>query len=105
MSEQRRVRSELKQGLHQFLMQLYMSYTETKGQDEAKKLVMEVLEEQYRYFSQNGIAESSMKEVLTNKIHELTVKMESVGDYDEQIYFSEKIDVLQAAMGILDSKF
>lgn len=105
MSEQRKVRSELRQGLHQFLMQMYMSYTETQGQDEAKKLVMEVVEEQYRYFSQNSVAESTVKEVLTNKINELTVKMESIADYDEQIYFAEKIDALQAAMEILDFKF
>jgi predicted RNA-binding protein with EMAP domain len=102
MSEQRRVRSELRQGLHQFLMQLYMSYSETQGADEAKKLVLEALEEQYQYFSPDGVQKTSAKDVLTDKIKELTDKMEDLKDYDMQLYYAEKVDALQAALDALD---
>jgi len=39
MSDQRKARAELRQGLHQFLMQLYFSYTESMGKEEATKAV------------------------------------------------------------------
>jgi uncharacterized coiled-coil DUF342 family protein len=104
MSEQRKIRAELKQGLHQFLMQMYMSYTESQGQDEAKKLVCECIEEQYEYFSPDGFGKTSAKEELTAKIQELTDKMESITDYDMQLYYAEKIDSLQAAIDVLDFK-
>jgi len=48
MSDQRKARAELRQGLHQFLMQLYFSYTESMGKEEATKAVQEVLTEQYQ---------------------------------------------------------
>lgn len=35
MSTQRRLRSELKQGLHQFMMSLYNSYLQTLPHEEA----------------------------------------------------------------------
>lgn len=102
MSEQRKYRAELKQGLYQFLMQLYTSYAESHGQDEAKKLVSECIEEQYRYFSPDGIQKSSVKEELSSKIEELTHQLESCKDFDTQIYYAEKVDVLQAALEALD---
>ena len=79
-----------------------MSYTETKGQDEAKKLVSEIIEEQYQYFNPDGIQESSTKEVLADKIKQLTDKMESITDYDMQVYYAEKVDALQTAIDALD---
>ena len=104
MSQQRKMRAELKQGLHQFLMQLYMSYTESIGQEEAKKLTLECIEEQYEYFNPDGLVGKSAKEIVEDKIKELTNKMESSNDYDTQLYFAEKIDILQSALEILDLK-
>lgn len=105
MSEQRRVRAELKQGLHQYLMGMYMSYTESQGLDEAKKLVLEIIEEEYQYFSPDGIKTISAKDVLTEKAKELTDKMESVTDYDQQIWYAEKLDALNAALDIMTQEF
>lgn len=102
MSEQRRTRAELRQGLHQFLMQIYMSYTETMSQDDAKKVILSVIEEQYEYFSPDSIAMSSTKQVLISRIQELTEKMDAAGDFDTEIYLAEKVDSLQTALDILD---
>lgn len=104
MSEQRRYRSELKQGLHQFLMQLYVSYSENHSPDEAKKIIVECIEEEYNYFHPSGLQETSAKDALTDKIQELTDKMESIKDYDMQVYYAEKVDALRAALDALDFK-
>lgn len=105
MSEQRRIRSELKQGLHQYLMGMYMSYSENHGQDEAKQLVSQVMEEEYQYFSSTGLKTTSAQDVLTEKMEELTDKMESVGgDYDTQLWYAEKLDTLSAARAIIEEK-
>ena len=104
MSEQRRMRSQLKQGLHQYLMQMYTSYTESMGQDEAMKLILEVIEEQYKYFSPATIRSTSVKDVLTARIDELTDKMEATKDLDTQAYLAEKVDALHAALDALEIK-
>lgn len=86
-------------------MQLYTSYTQTQGQDEAKKLVLEAIEEQYEYFSPEGTLQAaSAKDILTEKIQEITDKMESIADYDMQLYYAEKVDALQSALEALDFK-
>jgi hypothetical protein len=104
LSEQRRLRSELRQGLHQFLMSMYMSYTETMGQDEAKDIILQVIEEEYKYFSPDGVETKSATDVLADKIQELTDKMETIKDFDSQVYYAEKIDALQAAFDVFKLK-
>lgn len=104
MSEQRRYRKELRQGLHQFLMQIYMAYLETHSEDEAKELVKEVMTEQFKYFSSEDITVDQTKETLSTKVHELTDKMNSMGDYDGQLYYAEKIDALNEAITILETQ-
>lgn len=106
LSEQRRLRAELKQGLHQYLMGMYMSYTESQGPDEAKQLVLQIIEEEYQYFSPEGIKTTSAKDVLTEKAQELTDKMESLkGDYDMQIWYAEKLDAVNAALDVIEQNF
>lgn len=105
MSDQRKVRAELKQGLHQFLMQLYVSYSESESINEAKELVLECIEEEYEYFNPNTtLKSSSAKEELSAKIQEIVDKIDSSSDYDTQLYYAEKVDALQAAIDVLDLK-
>jgi predicted RNA-binding protein with EMAP domain len=104
MSDQRKVRAELKQGLHQFLMQLYLNYSQTHGQDEAKELVQECIDEEYKYFNPDGLKVASAKEELSAKVKELVDKIDSTDDYDTQLYYAEKVDALQAAIEALDIK-
>lgn len=103
MSEQRRLRSELRQGLHQFLMQMYASYGESNGPDLAREIIKECVEEQYKYFSNDTLHEKDAKELLKEKIEVLTKKLSEAKDFDTQIYYSEKIDTLSAAIEILDT--
>jgi hypothetical protein len=104
MSEQRRYRKELRQGLHQFLMQIYMAYLESHSEAEAKELVKEVMVEQFKYFSSDDITVDQTKQTLSNKVKDLTDKMNSMKDYDGQLYYAEKIDALNGAIEILDTK-
>lgn len=83
-------------------MSLYVSYTESQGQDEAKELVLEAIEEQYQYFSPDTLNKASAKDVLTDKIKELSSKIEECGDFDSQVYYAEKVDALQLALEVLD---
>jgi hypothetical protein len=102
MSEQRRMRSELRQGLHQFLMQMYMSYAGSMDTQEAKDLIADCIEEQYEYFSKDALSSKGAKEALEEKIEQLTKKFSEAKDFDTQMYYSEKIDSLSAAIEILD---
>jgi len=102
LSEQRKKRTELNQGLHQFLMSLYMSYTENMNEEDAKKLVLNAIEEQYAYFSQQSLSSSLVQEALTEKITQLKNEIDSADDYDTQMYIAEKVDALEAAMRVFD---
>lgn len=104
MSDQRKVRQELRQGLHQFLMHMYTSYSESNSEVDAKGLVLESIEEQYAFFSPDTIATKSTKEVINSKVEELTKIMDQQADYDSQLYYAEKIDILKAAIEVLDFK-
>jgi uncharacterized coiled-coil DUF342 family protein len=103
LSEQRKIRSELRQGLHQFLMQMYTSYLQTNGEDEAKEIVLESIKEQYEYFAKEKLSSHTAKETLEEKVEILTEKFKSSKDFDTQMYYSEKIDSLNAAIEILDT--
>lgn len=104
MSDQRKVRQELRQGLHQFLMQTYSSYCQSHSQEDAKALVRECIEQQYEYFAEGSIASGDAKDVLQAKVDELTKIMGEQQDYDSQLYFAEKIDTLTGAIELLDYK-
>lgn len=97
------MRSELRQGLHQFLMQMYASYSEGNSVEVARQIITECIEEQYKYFSEDTLHEKDAKETLQEKIEKLTEKFNEASDFDTQMYYSEKIDSLSAAIEILDT--
>lgn len=103
MSDQRKMRSELKQGLHQFLMQLYTFYSQTMSEDDAKKAVAECIQEQYQYFFPEGIDNNQTKEALTDKVKELTDKLNESRTFDSQMYYAERIDSLTAVIELFDT--
>jgi len=102
MSDQRKRRQEIKQGLHQFLMELYFSYEENHSPEEARRKVASYLEEQYQIFADASIQQQQVKERLSRKIHELRENLSRTQDYDTQMYLEEKIEVLSEAIRILD---
>ncbi len=104
MSEQRRVRAEIKQGMHQYLMHMYMSYLQSHNEDEAKALVQEVLQEELQHFNLESVSATSAKEELLSKVSELKSKLEKASDYDSQMYYAEQIDALESSIEILTLK-
>lgn len=55
MSGQRRLRSELRQGLHQYLMTLYRSYLETQTHEQAVDLIAKGISEEYQFFTKQQL--------------------------------------------------
>lgn len=54
MNQQRKLRSELHDYLHQGLMQLYMSYSSTVSTEQARALVLQELDSMKEYFAQEA---------------------------------------------------
>ena len=100
MSEQRKMRAELRQGLHQFLMQLFFSYSQTLDKQAATEQIAEVLKEQYEYFTGIGMPTQSDSE-----IKELASKLEkqasATTDFELQMRYLEDMETLLKAHEIL----
>ncbi|MGK0536242.1 hypothetical protein [Bacillus sp. 'calajunan'] len=71
MSDQRRLRSELKQGLHQFTMTLYNSYRQTLSHDKSVEQISNCLIEEYEY-----LTKQVMKQEKTFNLGSLVEKVE-----------------------------
>lgn len=100
MSEQRRMRSELKQGLHQYSMSLYHSYRQTLSHEEAVKQISDCLAEEYEYYSKQ-----SMKQNESFNFAELVKKIEQLArnekDSVKQHELYEEMEALMNAQEIL----
>lgn len=98
MSEQRRLRSELRQGLHQFMMSLYHSYSQSLSHENAVEQIGECLKEEYEYFTKQQLNASktnsleitiesletlARKEKNSVKQHELYEELEAVVNAQE----------------------
>jgi hypothetical protein len=101
MSDQRKIRADARQGFHQFAMHLYQSYLQGHKEEEAKQLVAESIKEQLRLFMDSDSSYGDVREIISQKMDELTPKRFSTNDYDEQMYWAEKLSVLEKAMEIL----
>ncbi|UNY39996.1 hypothetical protein KLEB273_gp146 [Bacillus phage vB_BauM_KLEB27-3] len=105
MSETRKVRSELRQALHQILMSLYQEYRLTNGDDESRKLIIDSLNEQYELFGSESKNEYDLSiKVLQKKIQELKTKLDSSKDHETSMYHAEQIDILEESIRILKIK-
>jgi hypothetical protein len=101
VSDQRKRRTELRQGFLQFSMQMYESYRESHTDEEAKSLVAESIKEQLGLFMGSDSFSGDLKEVIDKKLEELTNNRFGTNDYDQQMFLSEKIDTLLKAKEIL----
>ncbi len=104
MSDQRKLKSEARQGFYQFAMHLYQLYKQTYTEDESKALVVEAIKEQLRLFmaSDSSLGEASI--VIRQRIELLREKLGKVkGDYDMEMRYGEMLDTLEKALGILES--
>jgi len=100
MSDQRRMRSELKQGLHQFSMTLYNSYRQTLSHEEAVKQICECLTEEYEYYSKQSMKqEDSLNFTDLIKSIEQLARKEKDSVKQHELY--EEIEALVSAQEIL----
>lgn len=102
MSEQRKMRAELRQGLHQFLMQLYVSYTQTMNKREAVDCISEVMKEEHEYFTGAELPDSSgVFEELTELSKSYEAKAKTTNDYNEQLTYYSKVEAISDVLDIL----
>lgn len=87
MSQQRKMRSELKQGLHQFLMSLYHSYLQSMSHEDALEQIATCLNEEYQYFTKKAIHQENELnlESYIKKLEKLA-KTERHPDKKHEIY-------------------
>lgn len=105
MSEQRRYRQELRQGLHQFVMGMYRSYLETHSEEQAKQFVIEAIKEQLGLFmAGNYVFGESAIDIIKQRIEDQKKILDKVQTYDSQMRISEKIDTLTNALEILEGE-
>ena len=102
MSEQRKMRAELRQGLHQFLMQLYLSYTQTLDKKQVIEQISGVLKEEHEYFTGQTLSMpadvgATLKEIATD----YEKKARTSTSYEEQMQYSEDMESLMKAYEIL----
>lgn len=100
MSEQRRMRAELKQGLHQFMMSLYRSYQQSLNHEESVKIISTVLEEEYEYFTKQSLQREGSLD-LTTQIQEIESLARKEKDSVKQHEMYEDLEALVSAQEIL----
>lgn len=102
MSDQRKLRSDAKQGFHQFAMHLYQSYLQSHSEKEAKLMVAESIKEQLGLFMGSDAGYGDVAEVISKKIIVLKEQLHSSGyNYDLQMKLSEQIDALEKTQELL----
>lgn len=99
MSNQRRVRAELRQGLTQFLMSLYRSYSTSMGHKDAVALIKDVIKEEYEYFVKETMTEDT-NDHLSSTIESLANRAKTEKNAERQYEIYEDLEVLLSAKEI-----
>lgn len=100
MSEQRKLRSEVKQGLHQFLMTLYHSYKKTMSHEDALQEISHCIKQEYEYFIKIPLTTQSTGD-LTSSIKSLEKQAKFEKDAQRQMTLYEDLETLMSAQEIL----
>jgi hypothetical protein len=83
-------------------MQMYSTYVESHSEEDAKKIVSDILAEQVTFFGGVGSIDSApIQDVIQSKIKEIEKDMHASSDYDEQMYYADQIEILSRAKSIL----
>lgn len=77
MSTIRKLRSQLKQSLHQHLMHLYQSYREMYDQEQSSSFIVEALKEEVAYFTKDSLPELQFETHLKNLEERYTKHLKS----------------------------
>lgn len=84
-------------------MQMYNSYLETSSEEDAKALVVEAMKEQIALFTGDDHATVDADTLIKDQIDYYTQELEKAQTYDAQLFYSDKVDTLTAALEILTS--
>jgi hypothetical protein len=95
------MRQELKQGLHQFLMSLYLTYKESMDADEAKQTVLSCIEEEYEYFAKQQINALNQTKSLEDTIAHIQTLIDQERDQTKIYEYHQQIETLIGAQMIL----
>lgn len=101
MSDQRRVRAELTQGLHQFLMSIYHSYQETLSHEDAVNIIGEKLKEEYTFFTKEEINPKNNGVDISEFISKVNELMKEEHDPERQYQMHQDLETLLSVKDIL----
>ena len=101
MSQQRRMRAELKQGLHQFLMSLYKSYSESLNHEQAVEQIGQCIKEEFEYFTKESLSEENSSFDFNTIIQQLEKLARKELDAYKQMELYTKIETLSSAQEII----
>lgn len=100
MSEQRKLRTELKQGLHQFLMTLYHSYTQSMSHEDALQEIAKCIREEHEYFTKHPLAKTPTLD-FPRMIKTLEIRARKEKDATVQMGLYQDAETLMNAQDIL----
>lgn len=101
MSEQRRMRAELRQGLHQFLMSLYKSYSQSLNHEQAVEQIKECIKEEYQYFTKQSLQDEDSSFDFNTIIRQLEKAAKKEQDAYKQMDLYTKMETLSTAQEII----
>lgn len=97
---------QLKNALHQFLMQYYHSSLKLTSEKESKQLVLREIERQYAYFTEHALTgDQPIIDALTSKIAEINQAIQGTTDSDMKLYLTERSQLLQDAIKVMRMDF
>lgn len=101
MSEQRRMRAELRQGLHQFLMTLYRSYSQSLDHERAVEQIGKCIKEEFQYFTKQSLPEENSSFDFKTIIQQLEKAAKKEPDAYKQMELYTKVETLSNAQEII----
>lgn len=102
MSNLRRTRVELSQGLHQFLMSIYQSYRSSTSSEDALGLIKDKLQEEYVFFAKESMPKD---DTLYDELYLFSTKMNEViqdeTDSNEQYKMHAELESIIDALAVI----
>jgi hypothetical protein len=101
MSNQRHMRQELRQGLHQFLMSLYLNYKQSMDADNARDTILSCIEEEYEYFAKKQMNVQDAEKSLDEAIAHIQSLIDKERDQFKAFELHQKMETLIGAQLIM----
>jgi len=104
MSNQRKLRSELRQGLHQFTMSLYRSYSQSMSHEDAVEQIAACLREEIEYYTKQAVQQEEESSIqFDTVINDLLQKARAATNATRQMELYQEIETLTSAQEIIQA--